>query len=78
VSYVRLSPGETIGAVTVQARDAANNVYALEVEDVRDVPNTTLSQVTIRLSENLPNGPISLRVGLHGKVTDWGTIMIQK
>ncbi len=78
VSYVRLSPGEAIDAVTVQARDGANNVYALGVEDVRNVPNTTLSQVTVRLSEDLPNGPISLRVGLHGKVSDWGTIMIQK
>lgn len=78
VSYVRLSPGEAINAVTVQARDQANNVSALEVEDVRDVPNTTLSQVTVRLSEDLPNGPISLRVALHGRVTDWGTIMIQK
>ena len=78
VSYLRLSPGETISAVTVEARDGANNVYALEVEDVRDVPNSILSQVTVRLSESLPNGPISLRVGLHGKLTDWGTIIIQK
>lgn len=78
VSYLRLSPGEAIHAVTVQAIDSANNVYALEVEDLRGVPNTTLSQVTVRLSEPLPNGPISLRVALHGQVTDWGTIMIQK
>lgn len=78
VSYLGLSPGEPITAVTVQARDAANNVRTLEVEDVRNVPNTMLSQVTVRLSEDLPNGPTSLRVGLHGKVTGWGTVMIRK
>jgi hypothetical protein len=78
VSYLRLSPGEAIKAVKVQARDMANNVHELEVEDVRDVPNTVLSQVTVRLSEDLPNGPISLRVGLNGKVTGWGTITIKK
>ena len=78
VAYLRLTPGEAMNAVTVEAMDVANNVYALEVEDVREVPNTTLSQVTVRLSENLPNGRISLRVGLHGKVTEWGTVMIQK
>lgn len=78
VSYLRLAPGQGSDAVTVQARDRANNIFALEVEDVREVPSTTLSQVTVRLSEAVPNGPISLRVGVDGKVTDWGTIMILK
>lgn len=78
VSYLRLSPGDAISAVTVQARDGANNIQTLAVEDVRNVPNSILSQVTVRLSEDLPNGPISLRVGLHGRVTDWATIIIQR
>jgi hypothetical protein len=78
VSYLRLSPGEGTSAVTAEAMDEANNIYTLEVEDVRDVPNTALSQVTVRLSESLPNGKILLRVGLHGKVTDWGAVAFQK
>jgi hypothetical protein len=78
VTYLRLSPVESINNVTVEARDGANVAYAVEVEDVRDVPNTILSQLTVRLAENLPTGLISLRVGLHGQVTEWGTIMIQK
>ena len=78
VTYLRLSPGDPISAVTVEAKDSSNVAYAVEVEDVRDVPNTVVSQVTVRLAENLPDGPISLRVKLHSQVTDWGTILIQK
>jgi hypothetical protein len=59
VSYLQLAPGEPISAVTVEAKDSANNVNALEVEDVRPVPNTTLSQVTVPLCESLPNGKVS-------------------
>ena len=78
VSNLQLLPGESASAVSAEAMDSANNVYSLAVEDVRSVPNTILSQVTVCLHENLPNGRITIRVGLHGQVTNSGTIMIQR
>lgn len=78
VAYLQLAPGEPTSSVTVEARDSANNVYPLEVEDVRSMPNTTLTQVTVRLSENLPNGLLSVRVRFHERLTSAGTILIQK
>ena len=78
VSYLPLSPGGSVSAVTAEATDSANNIYPLTVEDVRKVPNTTLYQVTARLSQDLPNGIVSVRVRSHGQVTNSGALMIQK
>jgi hypothetical protein len=78
VSNLQLLPGETAAAVSAQAADAANNVYSLPVEDVRPVPNmASLSQLAVRLPDNLPTGTVTVRVGAHGQITNPGTIRIR-
>ncbi|HKV37131.1 MAG TPA: M64 family metallopeptidase [Pyrinomonadaceae bacterium] len=54
---VQLQPGETFAIVTAEAEDSQHTVYPLTVEYVGVVPNLdSLSQINVRLPDNLANG----------------------
>ena len=66
---VQLLPGETAGALTATAEDAAHNVYPLTVERVDPVPGFEwMSSVVLRLSDQMSDatGEVLVSVTLRG------------
>ncbi|PYS27463.1 MAG: hypothetical protein DMF75_20355 [Acidobacteria bacterium] len=65
---LELRAGEDISAITVQARDSQDRVYALPVEAVTDLPNFTwIRQVTVKLPDELKGaGDVWLSISLRG------------
>jgi hypothetical protein len=62
---VQLLPGETVGALTATAEDAAHNVYPLTVERVDPVPGFEwMSSVIVRLSDQMSNSTGEVLVGV--------------
>ena len=64
---LEISP-EDLSAITVQAEDSQQRVYALAVEGIRKVPNFPwLTQVTVKLSDELQGvGEVLISVSLRG------------
>jgi hypothetical protein len=71
-----LNPGETAAAVVVNLIDANNQSYDVAAEDVRPVANSDLSQITFRLPDNLAVGTCSVKVKIHGLVSNAGNFRI--
>jgi alpha-tubulin suppressor-like RCC1 family protein len=72
----QLQPGETANSVKVELYDANGFVVEVAGEDVRSVPNTDLTQVTFRLSDNLAPGKYTAIVRAHGQTSNVGSITI--
>lgn len=72
VTNLDLLPNENSSVVTVQAEDAAHNVYPLTIEFVGKVAGFDwLNQVVVRLPDNLPaTQPALLSVALHGQTSN--------
>ena len=62
---VQLLPGETAGALTAAAEDAAHNVYPLTVERVDPVPGFEwMSSVVVKLSDQMSDSTGEVLVGI--------------
>ena len=74
-----LLPGEDHSAVTVRAEDAQSVIFPATVEFVGKVPGFDwLTQVTVRLPDNLPSGQsVLISATLHGKTTNKVRVRIQ-
>jgi Calx-beta domain-containing protein/carboxypeptidase family protein/beta-propeller repeat-containing protein len=72
---LELNPGEAPSAVIVRFV-AGIGQFDVPAEDVRGVPNTDLTQVVIRLPNNLPLGTLTLTIRAHGRVSNVGSIHI--
>jgi len=68
---LKLAAGETASAVTASAEDTQGGVRPLAVEFVGKVPNFNwLSQVVLKLSDQLPVGDNKIRITLHGQTSN--------
>jgi len=67
-----LLPSEDSSAVTARAEDAQLNVYPMTIEFVGKVPNFEwLTQVIVRLPDNLPTGQdVLVSITLHGQTSN--------
>jgi hypothetical protein len=75
---INLLPGEDISAVTAQAEDAQHRVFHLPVEFVGKVPNFEwLTQVVIKLPDELPPGDIQVSLRLRGMSSNKASITIK-
>ena len=74
-----LLPNEDSSAVTARAEDAQMNVYPLTVEFVGRVPDfSSLTQVIVRLPDNLPAGQdVLVSITLHGQTSNKARITIR-
>jgi uncharacterized protein (TIGR03437 family) len=74
-----LLPGEDSSAVLVRAEDAQAVIYPAPVEFVGKVPGFDwLTQVTVRLPDNLPTGQsVLFSATLRGKTTNKVRVRIQ-
>ena len=69
---VKLAAGENASAVTATAEDSVGGVRPLAVEFVGQVPNFDwLSQVVLKLSDQLPTGDQKIRISLHGQTSNF-------
>ena len=74
---VTLNPGETASAVTVDLTDALNQSFInIAAEDVRPVANSDVSQIIFRLPNTLAAGTCSVKVKIHGLISNAGTLRI--
>lgn len=73
---LQLAPGETSSAVLVNLVDSANQSFDVAAEDVRPIPNVPFTQITFRLPNNLAGGKCTIRLKVHGQITNAGTIRI--
>ena len=76
---MELQPGENASAVTVKAEDSLALVYPMPVEFVGPVPGFDwLTQVVVRLPDNLPAGQtVLVSSTLRGKTTNKVRVRIQ-
>ena len=64
---INLKTGEDSSVVTAQAQDSQNNTYPLTVEFVAKVPDDWLTQVVIKLPNQLANtGDLWVSISLRG------------
>ena len=76
-SNLPLVQGDTSSAVVVNLIDSNNKTYDIPAEDVRAVPNFPFVQVVFRLPDDLPVGTCTVRVTVHGQVSNLGTFRIR-
>jgi uncharacterized protein (TIGR03437 family) len=74
-----LLPGEDSSDVTARAEDTQLNIYPLTIEFVGKVPNFEwLTQVIVRLPDNLPTGQeVLVSITLHGQTSNKARIRIR-
>ena len=79
VTNLDLAPGENTSAIVAQAQDGANNVIPLPVEFAAKVPAFDwLTQVIVRLPDNLPSGQaVLLSVTFHGQTSNKARIQMR-
>jgi hypothetical protein len=77
VTNLKLAVGETAAAVVVNLIDANNQSHDITAEDVRSIPNFNSTQVTFRLSDNLPVGTCTIKVSAHGQSSNAGSLRIR-
>ena len=65
---LKLAQGENASAVTATAEDSVGTIRPLTVESVDVVPNMNfwLTQVTLKLNDQVPAGDMKVRITLHG------------
>lgn len=75
---LQLNPGEPPQFVSVRLTSTTSifNVFEVQCEDVRPVPNSELTQVVFRLPDNLPAGTYTVFIRAHNLITNTGTIRI--
>ncbi|HEU4711074.1 MAG TPA: SBBP repeat-containing protein [Pyrinomonadaceae bacterium] len=76
VRNLQLNPGETPAFVIVRLVGSNNQIFNVQAEDFRAVPNTDLMQVVFRLPNTLPAGTTTVVVISHGRNSNMGTIRI--
>lgn len=70
-------PGEDLSTLTAQIEDTQHTVYALEVESVRKVPNEGLTQVVVKLPQQIANaGDFRVSISLSGTVSNKAIVRI--
>ena len=74
---LQLAQGETASSVVVRLIDSANNVFDVPAEDVRTVPNQTLTQITFRLPDNIASGNCVVTIKAHAQASNAATIRIR-
>ena len=68
---LKLGAGEPASAVTATAEDSTGTLRPLTVEFVGKVPNFTwLTQVVVRLSDQIVPGDVKIRISLHGETSN--------
>lgn len=77
VTNLQLAQGETAASVVVNLTDSNNQSQDVPAEDVRPVPDSSFTQVTFRLPNNLPAGSCTVRLRAHDQFTNIGTIRIK-
>jgi hypothetical protein len=73
---LQLNDGETASAVMVNLIDGNSTSHDVAAEAVLAVPNSTFTQVTFRLPDNLAAGTCLVTLKAHGQVSNTGTIRI--
>ena len=73
---LQLNPGELPSAVIVRIVASNSQVFDVQAQDVRSIPGTDLTQVVIRLPNNLVAGTCTVSIRAHTRVSNTGTIRI--
>lgn len=74
---LQLNPGETSAAVSVRFTAVSNGpILEVAAVDVRSVPNSELTQVTVRLPNSLTPGTYMVFIRAHGRISNTGVIRI--
>lgn len=73
---LQLDPGELPAAVVVRFTASNNQIFEVPALDVRPIPNTDLTQVTVRLPNNLASGNCVVFIRAHTRTSNTGTIRI--
>ena len=73
----QLAPGETAASVVVNLIGSDNQSFDVAAEDVRLLPNSSISQVAFRLPNSLAIGECTLTVKARGQVSNAGIIRIR-
>ncbi len=74
---LQLGQGETASSVVVRLVDSANHIFDVPAEDVRTVPNLSLTQVTFRLPDSILPGSYFVTIKAHGQASNSGIIRIR-
>ena len=74
--HLQLNPGEPSPAVVVRFTGSDNQIFEVPVEDVRAVANSDLTQVVVRLPDNLVPGTCTVFIRAHTRTSNTGTIQI--
>ena len=73
---LQLNPGESSAAVIVRFTGSNSQIFEVPAQDVRAVANSDLTQVTVRLPDNLPSGTCTVFIRAHTRTSNTGTIRI--
>jgi len=73
---LQLNPGESSAAVIVRFTGSNNQIFEVPAQDVRPVANSDLTQVTVRLPDNLAPGTCTVFIRAHTRTSNTGTIRI--
>jgi hypothetical protein len=73
---LQLNPGETAGAVIVRFVGSNSQIFEVSALDVRAVANSDLTQVVVRLPDNLVSGNCTVSIRAHTRTSNTGTIRI--
>jgi len=76
-SNLPLAQGDTSSDVVVSLIDSNNQTYDTPAEDVRPVPNFPFVQIIFRLPDNLPVGTCTVRITVHGQMSNLGTFKVR-
>jgi hypothetical protein len=74
---LQLAQGETASSVVVRLIDSSNDLFEVPAEDVRTVPNQTITQITFRLPDNVASGACVITIKAHGQASNSATIRIR-
>ena len=73
---LQLNPGELSSAVIVRFAPPGGGFFEVAAEDVRVIPNSEFTQVTVKLPSNLPPGTYTVLIRAHTRFSNTGTIRI--
>jgi hypothetical protein len=73
---LQLNPGESSAAVVVRFTGSNSQIFEVPAQDVRSVANSDLTQVTVRLPDNLAPGTCTVFIRAHTRTSNTGTIRI--
>ena len=74
--HLQLNPGEPSQAVFVRFTAQNGQIFELQAEDVRPIPNSELTQVSVRLPNVLFAGNYTVFIRAHSKISNTGVIRI--